>query len=186
MATQTRSERKQRTRRALVDAAREQIGQGELQIGALTKAAGVAHGTFYVHFESKEALLDELLDEFNGGLAAQLTPVLIADRALEDVVGDAADVFLQWWSQRRNFVAGYAQRLAAGMGVEALRDGINPPAAQLLTAAMRQRGLEHPALVAQGLLAAWMRVGLQYLFAPNVPRDAARSVLVTITLGALR
>ncbi len=186
MVHESRSERKLRTRQTLLAAAREQLGQGELQIGALTRAAGVAHGTFYVHFDSKEALLDELLDEFNAGLASRLTPALTSGAPLDALVSSTADVFLDWWGEHRGFVTTYAQRLTAGLSVSELRDGINPPAADLLTAALSRRDVPHAALVAQGLLATWMRIGMQYLFAKDVDRAAAHAVLVSMTLGALR
>ena len=185
-SAETRRERKVRTRHTLLAAAREQLGQGDLQIGALTRAAGVAHGTFYVHFPSKEALLDELLEEFNAGLAARLTPVLTSGGPMEELVANTADVFLDWWSEHRSFVASYAQRLAMGLAVSKLRDGINPPAVELLTAAFEQRDIPHAGLVAHGLLATWMRIGLRYLFAEDVSRQDARDVLISITLGALR
>jgi AcrR family transcriptional regulator len=182
----SRQEQKQATRRALLDAARLQMGAGELQIGPLTKAAGVAHGTFYVHFPSKDALLDELLADFNLGLAEKLAPCLTDVGPVEQVVGTAARVFLDWWTENRDFVERYAERLAGGLNLEALRDGINPPAALLLEGALAARGVEHAGVVAQGLLAAWMRIGLQHLFAPGVGREEAVDALVAITLGVLR
>lgn len=60
----TRAEKVGRTRRALLDAAMSIVGEqghAEASVANITRTAGVALGTFYMHFESKQALLDELL-----------------------------------------------------------------------------------------------------------------------------
>ncbi len=191
----TRQSRKAETRRHLRDTARRLFtddGYEPTSIGAITRAAGVAHGTFYVHFESKEAVLDELLGEFNEDLAVRLGPVWAEAGAagLEAVVRRTADVFLGHWEEHRGFVAVYARRMGAGVRLEQVRDGINPPAADLLTSALAglagDAAIPEPELVAQGLLASWLRIGLQHLFGQDVGRERAAAALVHLTLGALR
>lgn len=56
--------RRERTRRQLLDAARVVIGERGIDaatIQQITEAADVAFGSFYNHFESKDAVVDELL-----------------------------------------------------------------------------------------------------------------------------
>jgi AcrR family transcriptional regulator len=55
--------RKQRTRRALVDAAQQVLAEGRtnISIQELTEAADVGFGSFYNHFESKEQLFEVAL-----------------------------------------------------------------------------------------------------------------------------
>ncbi len=188
----TRAARKAETRVLLRDTARDLFAADGFEgtsIGAITKAAGVAHGTFYVHFASKDALLDELLAEFNEGLARRLAPLWMqAEGPLRERVEATARLFLDTWREHQGFVEVYAQHAAAGLRVEQLRDGINPPAAQLLTAALVQLGqvrpIPEPELIAHGLLAAWLRIGLQHLFG-DVDRESAAAALVHLTLGAL-
>jgi AcrR family transcriptional regulator len=65
-ATEPRSRvdrRKQRTRRALVDAAQQLLAEGRTQVSIqeLTEAADVGFGSFYNHFESKEQLFEVAL-----------------------------------------------------------------------------------------------------------------------------
>ena len=190
----TRSTRKAETRAQLRDAARALFADGGFEatsIAAITAQAGVAHGTFYVHFESKAVLLDELLVEFNEGLAQRLAPLWLDPDggALRDRVGATAAVFLDTWRDNLGLVEVYAQHVASGLRLEQLRDGINPPAVSLLTAALARLGatghsIPQPDLVAQGLLAAWLRIGLQHLFG-GVARDRAAAALVHITMGAL-
>jgi AcrR family transcriptional regulator len=73
--------RKQRTRAALIKAARTFIAAGKVNVPVLeiTQAADVGMGSFYNHFESKEQLFDaavaEVLDA-HGALLDQLTASL--------------------------------------------------------------------------------------------------------------
>jgi AcrR family transcriptional regulator len=62
----SRAAQKARTRQALLDAAIEVINENGLEATtarAITDRAGVASGTFFVHFPEVPALLDELLDQ---------------------------------------------------------------------------------------------------------------------------
>jgi len=153
----------------------------------------VAHGTFYVHFTSKDDVLDELLGGFNDELAARLAPVLLeSERApLKTTVRRTAEIFLDYWNERRSFVDSYARRAAAGLDARALREGINPPMFALLHAAIQSRANERgavgvdPALAAHALLAMWLRVGLQRMFNPSVTRKDAVDALVRMSVGAI-
>lgn len=65
----------QRTRAKLLEAAEAEFGQKgfyEAQIVDITRRAGVAHGTFYTYFPSKEAIFVELVREINSQLRARL------------------------------------------------------------------------------------------------------------------
>ncbi len=193
---ETRQSRKAATRAALRRAGQERFeaqGYAGTNIGDIARAAGVAHGTFYVHFESKEALLDELLVEFNDEFARRLAPV-IAERAAHGVpalVHATAGAFLDYWTANRSFVSWYVERTAAGLGVNDLRDGINPPMVRVLRAALaaeasdRRGAVANLDLVTHALLAMWMRVGLQYLFGSDTSRDDALDVLERLTRGVI-
>jgi TetR/AcrR family transcriptional regulator, transcriptional repressor for nem operon len=72
-----------RTRDALLDAGRvvaEQDGLAELSVAAVTEQAGVAKGTFYVHFADRETFVAALRDEFQARIAEQVSRV-VADLA---------------------------------------------------------------------------------------------------------
>jgi len=65
----------QRTRARLLEAAEEEFGKKgfyDAQIVDITRRAGVAHGTFYTYFPSKEAIFVELVREINTQLRARL------------------------------------------------------------------------------------------------------------------
>ena len=62
------SKRGEATRRKLLDAAEQvfaELGWYDASVTKITEAAGVAQGTFYRYFESKQALFDELVDDLN-------------------------------------------------------------------------------------------------------------------------
>jgi AcrR family transcriptional regulator len=195
----TRKQQKSATRKTLKSCALKcfaEEGYSETTIRAITRAAGVAHGTFYVHFPGKEALLEEMLAEFNAGLAKQLVPIWI-DAARPLPVGELAQrvqrsaaLFLEYLTEQRAFVQAYAEMVARGLSLANLRDGINPPAEQLLRGRLQHAlgeqvdaGKLH--LATQAVLALWIRVGLQYLFNDQVTHAAAMDVLVEMTIGAL-
>lgn len=84
--------RGQRTRRLLIDAAREVFEQRrylDTTVAQIVERAGVAHGTFYIYFPSKEAVFREVaLDVHRALLAPTATddvrpedPVLRIERA---------------------------------------------------------------------------------------------------------
>src|ERR1700744_61595 len=80
--------RKERTRTALVKAAQRLIAEGRVNAPVLeiTQAADVGMGSFYNHFDSKEALFDAAVDEVldaHGALVDHLT----------SSIDDAAEVF---------------------------------------------------------------------------------------------
>lgn len=59
MEHKSRKLQKAATRNAIMETAKKVMirkGIGNTQISEITREAGVAHGTFYVHFKSKEQL----------------------------------------------------------------------------------------------------------------------------------
>jgi AcrR family transcriptional regulator len=57
------------TRRRVLDAAERvfgELGYHDASIVKVTEAAGVAQGTFYLYFDSKKAVFDELVRDLNG------------------------------------------------------------------------------------------------------------------------
>lgn len=62
----TRAERAAENRARLIHAAQEVIGEvgyAEASIARIVERAGLAHGTFYLYFESRQDLFDKLLPE---------------------------------------------------------------------------------------------------------------------------
>lgn len=70
-----RERRKLEARGRLVAATRQMIadqGPADLKIAEIAKAADVAFGTFYNHFESKDAIVEEVLAEVLAGAATSI------------------------------------------------------------------------------------------------------------------
>lgn len=73
-----------RRRRELLDVALRvfsERGYHETRISDLIEAAGVARGTFYLYFDSKNAIFHELLDELVGRVRASIVGVELGDGA---------------------------------------------------------------------------------------------------------
>jgi len=74
-----RTARGKRTLRKILDAAREEFGErgfSDSSIVGITQRAGVALGTFYTYFDSKEALFQALVRDMSGQVRDHVAPVL--------------------------------------------------------------------------------------------------------------
>ena len=74
-----------RRRRELLDVALRvfsERGYHDTRISDLIEAAGVARGTFYLYFESKNAIFHELLDELVARIRASIVGVELGEGAL--------------------------------------------------------------------------------------------------------
>ena len=74
-----RTARGERTLRKILDAARVEIGQrgfSDSSIAGITQRAGVALGTFYTYFDSKEALFQALVKDMSAQVRDYVAPVL--------------------------------------------------------------------------------------------------------------
>lgn len=177
------------TRRRLVEAGTELFArQGLLPTTStqIARAAGVAAGTFYLHFPDKHSLFREiafaaLADlrrrmETADGLPARDPGAQLRAR-METLVGFA--------HERRDLV-----RIVFGHGAEAgaiaaeMTDALFPG----VEARLRERIEEgradpalHPAVAAQALIATWMRVVAWWAEDPSrAPRDAVVETLVRL------
>ena len=192
----SRAQKKAVTRQVIRQAARacfERRGFAETKIGEITSAARVAHGTFYVHFSSKEELMDELLREFNLEFVELLGPLIarLDKDPLELTVQSAVELFIDHWQARAAFVESYMQRVAKGLDRRSLQSGVNQPMLSLLSAALKENSDTPDAdvdweLVTHGILAMALRISLQYLFGTGVTKRQAIATIVHMTLGALR
>ena len=95
-----RTERGRRTQRAILDAAASEFGEKgfhESSIVSITIRAGVALGSFYTYFESKEALFKALVADMSGRVRDHVAPVLgsHAGGAIE-AEGMALEAFLDF------------------------------------------------------------------------------------------
>ena len=83
MSQAPRTARGERTRRALLDAAEQvfaEFGYSEASIVRITERAGVGQGTFYLYFDSKLQVFEELVDDLNRRVRHAMT-----ERATDDM-----------------------------------------------------------------------------------------------------
>ena len=81
------TQRRRHTRRRLIAAARGVMGRkgaDAVPISAITDAAGVGKGSFYNHFDSREALLEAVFEQTIAELGAEI-------RSLIEVMDDPAE-----------------------------------------------------------------------------------------------
>src|SRR5213082_223882 len=74
-----RTARGERTLRKILDAARDEFGErgfSESSIVGITQRAGVALGTFYTYFDSKESVFQALVSDMSALLRAHVAPAL--------------------------------------------------------------------------------------------------------------
>ena len=80
-----RAQRQRETRRnEILTSARKLFaarGYHETSISDLIEAAGIARGTFYLYFDSKRAIFDELLEDFLALLTTEVRPVDVSPGA---------------------------------------------------------------------------------------------------------
>jgi AcrR family transcriptional regulator len=143
-----RTERGRRTVRKLLQAAAQEFGERgyhEAAITGITTRAGVALGTFYTYFESKEELFRALVRDMSDAVRAHVAEAVAGapDRLAAERIGLSAfiafvrkhpelyriieeaqfvaeDVYRQHYL---TFVAGYGQGLAAARGRGEIAEG---------------------------------------------------------------
>jgi AcrR family transcriptional regulator len=177
------------TRRRLVAAATELFAREGLRRTTSTQiahAAGVAAGTFYLHFADKEALFREIAFHALATLRARM------DAAHRAAAPDAErqlrarmECLVAFAGEQRDLV-----RIVFGRGHEAgsvadeMADALFPG----VEARLRERIAEgkadpalHPAVAAQALIATWTRVVAWWVEDPSrAPREAVVDTLVRL------
>ena len=173
-----------KTRRALLDAAEEVFGQkgfNRANISEITRRAGVAQGTFYVHFRSKRDLLEGFVQHLSREMRFTLRSESdkVADQRDKEQEGVSAFFrFLRDHRQIYRLVAesetlgqeiamGYYRRLAEGY-TSALSDGIKRGEIRNLP----------PAFLARSLMGIYHMIGLKWLVWNPAPRVAMPKGLI--------
>ena len=94
----TRQERKQRTRRALLDAALELLEEqsfSSLSLRQVTRAAGIVPTAFYRHFDSMDELGLVLIDESFRTLRAMLRDARVDPGAYGNAIRNSVEVLVR-------------------------------------------------------------------------------------------
>src|SRR3954470_11716763 len=121
----TRVERKERTRRAILDAALElsdESALAALSLRQVAKEVGIVPTAFYRHFDSVEALGVALVDEAFVSMRTMMRAIRRGDPALADVVDRSIGILVDHVHQQRSHFLFIARERAAGP--PAVRDAI--------------------------------------------------------------
>jgi AcrR family transcriptional regulator len=100
-----RTARGERTLRKILDAARDEFGErgfAETSIVGITQRAGVALGTFYTYFDSKEALFQALVRDMSAQVRDTVGPVLGEGTDALDGERRALEAFLRFARDHRD------------------------------------------------------------------------------------
>jgi TetR/AcrR family transcriptional regulator, transcriptional repressor for nem operon len=116
MPSESAVPRGQRTREALLDAGvavADRHGLGALSVNRVVAEAGVAKGTFYVHFADRESFVDALHERFHSRVAAAMASAVADVAPGPDRLVAGADAYLD---------ACLADRAVKALAVEARSD----------------------------------------------------------------
>jgi len=121
----SRVERKERTRRAILDAALDLSSESTLaalSLRQVAKQVGIVPTAFYRHFDSIEALGLALVDESFASLRTMMREIRRGDPALADVVDSSVDILAEHVHRQRAHFAFIARE--RGAGPPAVREAI--------------------------------------------------------------
>ncbi|MCB2084857.1 MAG: TetR/AcrR family transcriptional regulator [Sphingomonadaceae bacterium] len=99
-----RTERGRRTLRKLLDAAAAEFGEKgfhEASISGITRSAGVALGTFYTYFDSKDAIFRALVRDMSDSVTRAARGALTAPMAALDIEREALAAFLRFAAEHK-------------------------------------------------------------------------------------
>ncbi|MEE4211062.1 MAG: TetR/AcrR family transcriptional regulator [Parvularcula sp.] len=97
-----RTERGRRTLRKLLDASAKEFGEKgfhEASVSSITRRAGVALGTFYTYFDSKDALFRALVKDMSGNVMKSARSALSDDMGALEIEQAALAAFLRFASE---------------------------------------------------------------------------------------
>jgi AcrR family transcriptional regulator len=100
-----RTARGERTLRKILDAARDEFGErgfSESSIVGITQRAGVALGTFYTYFDSKEAVFDALVRDMSAQVRDRVAPAFKGATDAIDGERRALQSFLEFARSHRD------------------------------------------------------------------------------------
>jgi AcrR family transcriptional regulator len=117
VVTQTRGERKEQTRRALLEAALELADEqtlAALSLRQVARAVGIVPTAFYRHFDSLDDLGLALVEESFVSLRAMMRAVRRGDPAFDEIIDRSLDVLVEHVHAQRGHFAFIARERAAG------------------------------------------------------------------------
>ena len=197
LVTETRGERKERTRRAILDAAlrlSEQTGLGGLSLRQVAKEVGIVPTAFYRHFASIDELGLALVDESFSSLRAMIRDVRRGTPSIEEVVDRSVQVLDEHVRGQRAHFSFIARERSGGSAV--VRSAVRHEfalferelATDLARLPMEHWSAEDLRVLSRLIVVAMIGVAEEILEAPERERAAitrrARTQLLIVVVGA--
>lgn len=165
-------------------------GLHEVTSHDIASDAGVAAGTFYLHFPDKQSLFREIVFQAVGELRQDLQGARERARDVEQVVRLQAEVLLSFAEQRADLVRILFGRdnEARGLGADVL-DHLAEGARERIAADLRERsthGSFDPDVAAQAIVGMWSRVLAWWVEDPSrASREQLIDTLTTFELSGV-
>lgn len=105
-AAGSRTEKSERIRQALLRAATEvvgEVGYADASISLITQRAGVAQGTFYNYFRSRQDILDQLLPDMGARMLAHVRRSALGGESFEELEERSFRAFFTFLKETPNF-----------------------------------------------------------------------------------
>ncbi len=156
----------------------------------IAEAAGVASGTFYLHFHDKNELFRELVFEALAELERRLeVSVRPLEAQPEPAARARAEVLLGFAEDHGELVRMLFGRGSEGASVGA--DALDHMVARIEADLARNRpagaDLLHPAVTAQALVGMWARIVTWWAESPGrAPREAVLQTMIDLQLSGVR
>jgi AcrR family transcriptional regulator len=186
----TTTERGRRTRRRLLDAAEEvfaEYGYHDASIVRIVERAGVAQGTFYIYFRSKQEIFEQLVGDLNSRLREALSKGVVAGG------GDRLDAEERGFAAFFEFAAEHPAlyrviREAEFVAPEAMHrhyEKIVEGYVRALSAAMASGEVEScdPTVLAWALIAVGQLIGMRWIVwdrREGIPDDVFEQCMVVV------
>ncbi len=182
--------RRLETRRKLLEAGTElfaEEGVRSVTSSAIARRAGVATGTFYLHFPDKHALFEELVDAVLDEMRPQLRPDRAGQGSADAIRGDL-EQRLDVAERRRSLIRAVVERGERSGLAERIQDRIARAIEERYTRVFRERGITlHPGAAAQARAAVLVRVIAWWAEDPSrARREEIIDILTELAPGRVR
>ena len=147
----------------------------------IAREAGVAAGTFYLHFSDKQALFQEIAQDTEARLRARLESAVAEAASLRAAVPAQSEALIDFAAENRNLLRilfGADSGRAGSDVLDSLAASIAESRSEAIAGGTMPRGLD-PAVLSQALVGLLARVVLWWLEDPT--RATRETVIETLT-----
>jgi AcrR family transcriptional regulator len=156
----------------------------------IANAAGVAAGTFYLHFKDKEELFRELVSEAMAELESRLECAVGPVREQAEPAARArAETLLAFAEEHAELVrlAFGSGAQASSVGADALDQFVIRLEREIAASRFKAKAGMHPGVTAQAIVGMWARVAIWWAESPGrAPRAEVLETLVDLQLSGIR